>query len=416
MNLNEFINSSTDIRRYKSFIEEKFSEVDRPYYDSISLTNNHLNRVNNHHSVLRNLRYSPYKLIPSKLELWHNRSTIVSVTPQKMEVFGYNYYDIHQLIKKFKTLDEAMTHLGKRLNSSLGKIFKDFTKSYKSLVISQPIVESSEFYGNITRLIHEEKSLLPYEVKKAASIAYLLKINSEDFNVLLGYSDESSKIKDLCVVIESRGVYIDWAKSRYKFLVLETVSSEDLEKLLNYNESQLLHEASRAQILNKSKRDGKVRMDRRLKYKDRSREIQFVFYNYLKLYGSLRFMVSVGNYTVRLEMRDFATKLRKYKVNNSIVKFDYKSMVKAVSWALDNTDLTIHCTCPDFKYRFAYWTTQLGTNAGDPEFRPSKITNPDDKLGSACKHVLAALSNKEWSRKLVPHVSKFYNKHPNLLP
>ena len=64
-----------------------------------------------------------------------------------------------------------------------------------------------------------------------------------------------------------------------------------------------------------------------------------------------------------------------------------------------------------------YWQTKNGVSSGDPENRPSDITNPDDKLGSACKHVLLVLSNTSWLLKVgstilnyIRYMEKHYEK------
>lgn len=37
---------------------------------------------------------------------------------------------------------------------------------------------------------------------------------------------------------------------------------------------------------------------------------------------------------------------------------------------------------------------------GEPELRPANETNPDNKLGAACKHVLLVLGNSSWIIKV----------------
>lgn len=73
-------------------------------------------------------------------------------------------------------------------------------------------------------------------------------------------------------------------------------------------------------------------------------------------------------------------------------------------------------------YRFGYWTTRnkidtfsldgrrlrnpkLGVV--DPQTIPSDITNPNDTLGSACKHVLLVLSNNSWIMKVASVINNY---------
>lgn len=62
-------------------------------------------------------------------------------------------------------------------------------------------------------------------------------------------------------------------------------------------------------------------------------------------------------------------------------------------------------------YRFAYWATKNNINSGEPQNSNGKwIRNPDDRLGSGCKHVLLVLSNNSWLIK-VASVIKNYAKY-----
>lgn len=64
-------------------------------------------------------------------------------------------------------------------------------------------------------------------------------------------------------------------------------------------------------------------------------------------------------------------------------------------------------------YRFAYWATKYGYKYGKPENRPAKITNPDDKIGSFCKHLTALLANKKWLVKVASVINEFVKAYPN---
>ena len=66
-------------------------------------------------------------------------------------------------------------------------------------------------------------------------------------------------------------------------------------------------------------------------------------------------------------------------------------------------------------YRFAYWATKNNINSGEPQNDNGKwIRNPDDKLGSSCKHVLLVLSNNSWLIKVasvIRNYVKYMEKH-----
>lgn len=69
-------------------------------------------------------------------------------------------------------------------------------------------------------------------------------------------------------------------------------------------------------------------------------------------------------------------------------------------------------------YRYAYWATKNNINSGEPQNDNGKwIRNPDDRLGSGCKHILLVLSNNSWLIKVasviknyVKYMEKYYQK------
>lgn len=69
-------------------------------------------------------------------------------------------------------------------------------------------------------------------------------------------------------------------------------------------------------------------------------------------------------------------------------------------------------------YRYNYYSTKNNTNSGQPETRPSKITNPNDTLGSGCKHILLVLSNTSWilrvARVINNYIHYMEDKYPKM--
>lgn len=96
-------------------------------------------------------------------------------------------------------------------------------------------------------------------------------------------------------------------------------------------------------------------------------------------------------YVVELQLEHFLPVLKDTIKNEG---FSVKSFKNALTKAFRNLNVKVDCTCPDAKYRMRYWQTMKGDISGAPEYRPSDITNPKDKLGRGCKHVLFCLSNR----------------------
>ena len=80
--------------------------------------------------------------------------------------------------------------------------------------------------------------------------------------------------------------------------------------------------------------------------------------------------------------------------------FSVKTFKNSLLKAFRMLDIKLHCECDDFRYRFAYWFSLKGDNSGAPETRPSNKTNPQDKLGRGCKHILFCLQNSIWAARI----------------
>lgn len=109
-----------------------------------------------------------------------------------------------------------------------------------------------------------------------------------------------------------------------------------------------------------------------------------------KLYNTDNLVMEfrVGDYITTLEIIDFLVVLDGFM--NSGIQLP-SALDKAFNWSMKTADVTLDCTCPDFKYRYAYVATQKDYKFGAGETRPAKKTNPKNK-GRACKHILSVLN------------------------
>ena len=118
------------------------------------------------------------------------------------------------------------------------------------------------------------------------------------------------------------------------------------------------------------------------------------------------------DYIVRMTFGGFLAILRDQTKGKDSV--DFRDISRAAIIGFNKDDVYIHCTCPDVTYRFAYYSTRNDFNSGAPETRPSDITNPDDSLGSACKHVLLVLNNTSWIirvARVIANYIKYMERH-----
>lgn len=164
-------------------------------------------------------------------------------------------------------------------------------------------------------------------------------------------------------------------------------------------------EVSRKNLVGKTKIQSPARYKRRLGYKAKN----FKGIDVEKLFESdiLVLSVPVGDYICTIAYKGVLQNLKSVIEDQPKPNVTLQSVIKAVTRSIDNTDILVDCTCPDFRYRYAYWATQYGYKYGTPENRPSKITNPDDKIGAMCKHITALLANKKWLVKIASTVNEY---------
>ena len=119
------------------------------------------------------------------------------------------------------------------------------------------------------------------------------------------------------------------------------------------------------------------------------------------------------DYTVKISFGGFLDILKDLVKGNQ-EDLNLRNITRALVTGFNKDDVYIFCSCPDFHYRFGYWATKNKLTSGEPEDRPSNITNPKDSLGSGCKHILLVLSNNSWLMKVASVINnyiKYMEKH-----
>ena len=184
---------------------------------------------------------------------------------------------------------------------------------------------------------------------------------------------------------------------------------------------RILHEDNRQKLISKSKSStkGRQRFNRRNKSKVKNTVKEMNSINMDKLFKQDILTVNIpvqgetDDYFVKITFGGFLQILRD-QLNGEIRDIDFRDISRAAIIGFNKDDVYIFCSCPDFHYRFGYWTTRNKVNSGTPETRPSDITNPDDNLGSGCKHILLVLNNNSWiirvSRVILNYI-RYMQKH-----
>ena len=174
---------------------------------------------------------------------------------------------------------------------------------------------------------------------------------------------------------------------------------------------QSLDEITRIELLDRVKVDDRQRMARRLTISDY--QIKYfpidtsLFYNQ----DRLLFEFKVKDYRVSIEVDGILGYMRKHIKDRRI---NYTTIRRLLSRSIDRSQIRINCTCPDFRYRYAYTATQGKFKEGEDETRPSNITNPD-RHGGACKHILRMLNNKRWIYKYVSLINVLVKLNPSVV-
>lgn len=169
---------------------------------------------------------------------------------------------------------------------------------------------------------------------------------------------------------------------------------------------------SRGKQGEREKGDNKTRYEKRVKSKfsTSTREYNRIDMNSLFKDGILTVRIPVvgetDNYLVTMKFGGFLDLLQK-RIEQQDDVIDLKAIIRSLIDAFNSDDVYIHCSCPDWKYRQAYWATITDINAGDPESIPSDITNPDNKLGPGCKHVMLVLANTSWLIKVASVINNY---------
>lgn len=188
----------------------------------------------------------------------------------------------------------------------------------------------------------------------------------------------------------------------YALKDIDTKSFDILEK-----EENKLEEVSRNDMLAKAKSQTITRYNKAPGYKGFS--IVDIDTTSVFTTNSLRVTCRVGDYWDTVEMENILYWIQVEAEKNQNYQINTKGITAAIMNSIDGMDIKVDCTCPDFKYRFAYMATKLGYKYGKPENREAKITNPND-YGSICKHLISMLSNKKWLQQVTSTVMDFIVK------
>jgi hypothetical protein len=106
-------------------------------------------------------------------------------------------------------------------------------------------------------------------------------------------------------------------------------------------------------------------------------------------------------YTVTVKVEGVAAEIQK-NIKNNNNKFEFRTVIQALTKVFNTTDVYVKCTCDDYKYRFHHHGIMHKISVDDSSKDPGPgkgIANPNDDKGKGCKHILCTLSNGNWMMK-----------------
>lgn len=192
------------------------------------------------------------------------------------------------------------------------------------------------------------------------------------------------------------------------------------------NTTQILNEDSRSQLIQRSKKGdnyapwnqsrGKNRYQRRLHSRISGSVSTYNNMDMNKLFKDNILDVDVvvhgetDDYLVKMSFGGFLDYLHN-QLNQSNKEFNTRVISRALITAFNSDQVYIHCSCPDWKYRFAFWATKNDIDSiQDEQHSNGKwIRNPSDTKGAGCKHTLLVLSNNTWLMKVTSVIKNYVN-------
>lgn len=181
---------------------------------------------------------------------------------------------------------------------------------------------------------------------------------------------------------------------------------------------KIINEATRHQLINRSKNADKTKSYGTTRYERRNMQHVYdsvksfnkIDMNALFKANLLSFFIPVqgetDNYEVEVLFDGILDAINRELKNNSW-NLEYKVIYRAIIDAINKQDIYVSCTCADWKYRMAYWSSKGRFNSGHPQIVPARITNPNNSKGAGCKHVMKVLADLDWALKLASCVYNY---------
>lgn len=332
----------------------------------------------------------------------------------------HNLYEAtkNQLLSKSKSSKKGMERFHRRTKSRVANSVREFNsidmnKLFKYDILSVNINVEGETNNYIVRISFGGfLDILHDELKKNNDVLDLKVIIKA---LIIGFNKDDVYINCSCPDFCLTG------ENKIKLSNGESITiTEMLERFINGEELSVYS----------VDKDGKIQIGKVTDvwmsgYSDDTLEISLTNGKKVCTTPNHRYLTSDGEYVCARDLVEGQELFSDTLVNQRIIsickKFSlqpvYDISVETYNNFVMDADIVLH-NC----YRFGYWTTRNKVDTYsfdgkkirnpklgvvDPQSIPSDITNPNDTLGSACKHVLLVLSNNSWIMKVASVINNY---------
>ena len=115
------------------------------------------------------------------------------------------------------------------------------------------------------------------------------------------------------------------------------------------------------------------------------------------------------DYTVSIKIEGVVAEIAR-NVKNNKNKFEFRTVIQALTKMFNTSDIYVNCTCKDYRYNFDHWNIVNNVSTSDTAHDPGPgkgIANPQDNKGRGCKHVLLVLNNGDWMMKVASVINNY---------
>lgn len=236
---------------------------------------------------------------------------------------------------------------------------------------------------------------------------YKGKVDKEDQDKPMQQSSKWYKISE---VIDAPTFKTQWKRALVKFSYYNSLLTEDTR-------TQLISASRNAGPYKGDTTRGKNRFERK-KFSKVSQQVKS--YNQINMDDFFKKDLLEINIPVTGETKDYVVTLRlngvlaeiAKNIKNNSNKFEYRTVLQALTKIFNTTNVYIKCTCDDFKYRFKHYSiiNNWGVDDSSQDPGPGKgIANPVNDKGKGCKHCLLVLNNQVWIMKVTSVIHNYIN-------